>query len=289
MSAPLTHQEFLNLREFIHQRCGIFLGDDKAYLVEHRLAKLVEENQCKSFGELYNKARQSQQHSNLCLSVIDAITTNETFWFREPRAFAAIKERILPQLQQEVARGQRETIRLWSAACSTGQEPYSMAMTAYEFFRAHGGDPVCRRNVRILATDISRTALAQAMDGVYDAVSVARGLNADHLERYFRQEGGRWTIKDPVKDLVEFKPHNLRAPMAGLGPFEIVALRNVIIYFSEEVKREIFARLASVMVPGGYLFLGTGETLGHYTQAFELLEFQGLNYYRLLPRAGAGR
>jgi len=120
MNAPLTHQEFMDLREFIHQRCGIFLGEDKAYLVEHRLARLVEENQCKSYGELYGKARQSQHHSQICLSIIDAITTNETFWFREPRAFGALKERILPALHQEIIRGGREEIRMWSAACSTG-------------------------------------------------------------------------------------------------------------------------------------------------------------------------
>jgi len=285
MNAPLTHQEFMNLREFVHQRCGIFLGEDKAYLVEHRLARLVEDNQCKSYGELYRKARQSQHHSQLCLSIIDAITTNETFWFREPRAFAALKERILPTLHQEITRGGREGIKIWSAACSTGQEPYSLAMTAYEYFSAHGGEPVCRRHVRILATDISRTALAVAKAGIYDSVSVTRGLPAENLERYFRRDDGRWAVKDSVKGLVEFKPHNLRKPMAGLGSFDIIALRNVIIYFSEEVKQEIFARLVSALNPGGYFFLGTGETLGHYTRSFEMLEYQGMTYYRLLPRA----
>lgn len=285
MTIKLTHQEFINLSEFIHQRCGIFLGEDKAYLVEHRLAKLVEENHCKSYGELYNKAQRSQQHSDLALAVIDAITTNETFWFREPRAFAAIKDQILPALHQEVTHGLRDGISIWSAACSTGQEPYSLAMTAHEFFRAHGGDPACRGQMKILATDISRFALGQAKDGVYDSVSVARGLDSEHLERYFRQDNGRWAIKGPVKDLVEFKLHNLCMPIAGLGTFDIIALRNVIIYFSEDIKREIFTRLASVLNPGGYLFLGTGETLSHYTQSFEILEYQGLNYYRLLPRA----
>ncbi|MFH1034198.1 MAG: protein-glutamate O-methyltransferase CheR [Pseudomonadota bacterium] len=285
MNAPLTHQEFMDLREFIHQRCGIFLGEDKAYLVEHRLARLVDDNQCKSYGELYSKARQSQQHSQLCLSIIDAITTNETFWFREPRAFAALGQRILPALHQEITRGGRADIRMWSAACSTGQEPYSLAMTAYEYFRAHSGEAVCRQHVRILATDISRTVLAVARAGLYDSASVTRGLPAEHLERYFRPHEGRWMIRDTVKELVEFKPHNLREPMAGLGGFDIIALRNVIIYFSEQVKQEIFARLVSALNPGGYFFLGTGETLGQYTRSFELLEYQGLNYYRLLPRA----
>ncbi len=284
MNLPLTHQEFMDLREFIHQRCGIFLGEDKAYLVEHRLARLVEDNQCRSYGELYNKARQSQQHSHLCLSIIDAITTNETFWFREPRAFAALKDRILPALHQEITRGVRQEIKIWSAACSTGQEPYSLAMTANEYFRANSSEPVCRRHVKILATDISRTALAVAQAGIYDHVSVTRGLPPEHLERYFRHDDGRWAINDAVKGMVEFKAHNLREPMAGLGTFDVIALRNVIIYFSEKVKQEIFARLVSALNPGGYFFLGTGETLGQYTRSFEMLEYQGLNYYRLLPR-----
>jgi chemotaxis protein methyltransferase CheR len=285
MNATLTHQEFMNLREFIHQRCGIYLGEDKAYLVEHRLARLVDDNQCKSYGELYSKARQSQQHSQLCLSIIDAITTNETFWYREPRAFAVLKDRILPALHQEITRGVRDGIKIWSAACSTGQEPYSLAMTAYEYFRSHGGDPVCRRHVKILATDISRTALASAKAGIYDNVSATRGLPAEHLERYFRRDDGRWAVKESVKDLVEFKSHNLREPMSGLGCHDIIALRNVIIYFSETVKQEIFARMVLALNPGGYFFLGTGETLGHYTKAFEMLEYQGMTYYRLSPRA----
>lgn len=289
MKLRLTHQEFANLRDFIHQRCGIFLGEDKAYLVEHRLAKLVEDNQCKSFGELYSLARQSQHHGHICLSIIDAITTNETFWFREPRAFGALGERILPALHQEVSSGARPDIKIWSAACSTGQEPYSLAMTACDYYRAHGGDALCRRQVKILASDVSRSALATAQAGVYDSVSVTRGLPAEHLQRFFNREEGRWSGKDWLKGMVEFKTHSLREPMAGLGTFDVIAMRNVIIYFSEEVKQEIFARLTSALNPGGYLFLGTGETLSHYTRAFEMLEYRGLTYYRLLPRGAASR
>lgn len=285
MSASLTLQEFNNLREFIHQRCGIQLGDDKAYLVEHRLAKLLDDHHCKSYGELYFKAKAEQRGGQVCLAIVDAITTNETFWFRDPRLFDLIRETILPELYQQVTRGQRQGIRIWSAACSTGQEPYSLAMAAQDFFRAHGGEDACRRNVKILATDVSINSLATAEQGVYNSTSMGRGLPASHLERYFHKRGGgAWAVKDSLKELVEFKQHNLREPMAGLGTFEVVALRNVTIYFSEEVKRQLFSRLTGAVESGGYLFLGTGETLGFYSKAFENLDHQGMNYYRLASR-----
>ncbi len=285
MTANLTPQEFSNLREFIHQRCGILLGDDKAYLIEHRLAKLLEEQHCKTFGELYFKAKNDQRTGNLSLAIVDAITTNETFWFRDQRVFDLLREVILPALYQEVAKGQRETIRLWSAACSTGQEPYSLAMVAQDFFRAHGGEDACRRHVKILATDISPSALASACQGVYNNLSMGRGLPESHLDRFFqRREGGLWEVRDSLRSLVEFRQHNLRDPMVGFGVFEVVALRNVTIYFSEEVKRQLFSRLTKALVPGGHLFLGTGETLGFFSKAFDLQDYQGMNYYRLPPR-----
>jgi len=285
MSAPLTPQEFNNLREFIHQRCGIQLGDDKSYLVENRLARLLEDNHLKSYGELYFKAKGEQRGGSLCLAIVDAITTNETFWFRDPRLFDLIRETLLPELYQQVVRGQRQDIRIWSAACSTGQEPYSLAMAAQDFFRAHGGEDACRRHVKILATDVSINSLALAERGVYNSTSMGRGLPQSHLERYFqRREGGAWEVKDALKGLVEFKQHNLREPMAGLGPFGVVALRNVTIYFSEEVKRQLFSRLSGAVEPGGYLFLGTGETLGFYSKAFDNLDYHGMNFYRLPPR-----
>lgn len=285
----ITPQEFCNLREFIHQRCGIHLGDDKTYLVEHRLARLLADNHCKTYGELYFKAKNDSRGGELCLAIVDAITTNETFWFRDPRLFDFLRDAIMPELFRQVARGEIDAIRLWSAACSTGQEPYSLAMAAQDFFRAHGGEDACRRHVRILATDISHNALAVAERGVYNAMSMGRGLPASHLERYFqKQEGGSWKVREAVRGLVDFRQHNLRDPLAGFGAFEVVALRNVTIYFSEEVKRQLFTRLAQAVIPGGYLFLGTGETLGFYSKAFEVHEHQGMNYYRLPPRA-AGR
>jgi chemotaxis protein methyltransferase CheR len=281
----ITTQEFCNLREFIHQRCGIQLGDDKSYLVEHRLARLLVDNHCKNYGELYFKAKHDSRGGNLCLAIVDAITTNETFWFRDPRLFDFLRDVLLPALHRQVIEGKREVIRLWSAACSTGQEPYTLAMVAQDFFRAHGGEEACRRHLRILATDISHTALSVAESGMYNAVSMGRGLPASHLERYFqKREGGFWKAKDCLRDLVDFKQHNLREPLAGLGTFEVVALRNVTIYFSEEVKQQLFTRLSQAVAPGGHLFLGTGETLGYYSKAFEVHDYQGMNYYTLPPR-----
>ncbi len=287
MNTPLGLSEFQSLREFIHQRSGIQLGDDKAYLVEHRLARLLPLHNCRSYGELYHKAKSASAHSDLCQDILDAISTNETSWFRDPRLFSVLKEKLLPQMLGQIQQGDRADIRIWSAACSSGQEPYSLAMTAQDFWRAHGGEPVCRQQVRILATDLSRHALATAQRGLYSEMELARGLPPGYRQRFFLKEQGGWQVRPELKDLVEFRRQNLRDPLANLGKFDIIALRNVIIYFSEEVKRELFGRLSGLLNPGGYLFLGTGETVGYYSRAFEVLEHHGLNMYRLAQRPGA--
>lgn len=286
MSVPLSPGEFAALRELIHQLSGIQLGPDKAYLIQHRLERLLAPHGCRTFGELHAKARAGHKHGELCLDIMDAISINETFWFRDPRLFNLLKERIFPELLAQIEDGRRERINIWSAACATGQEPYSLAMTALDFFAAHGGDQVCRKNVRILATDISRHSLALAQRGIYKGLEMTRGLPEGCLGRYFLKDGEGWSLRDSARSLVEFKRQNLREPLAGLGTFDLVALRNVIIYFSDEVKRELFGRLVSVMAPGAYLFLGTGEAVAFYSRSFEVMEFQGLNIYRLPPRPG---
>ncbi len=282
MTPHLTELEFKLLRDLIYEHCGIFLAENKAYLIENRLSDLLEKSRSSTFGELYLKAKSSPQAGPLCMQMVDAITTNETSWFRDQYPYQVLRERILPEYDREIAEGRRKRINIWSAACSTGQEPYSTAITILDFYSASNKDTVCHNWVHILATDISATSLAAADEGKYDAASINRGLQQRHLDRYFKQNTHYWKIDDRVKQMISFRPCNLKAPVMG-EKYDIIFLRNVMIYFSDSLKRELFNRMADLLAPNGYLFLGTGETTGGYTTRFEMVGFQKAIYYRRKP------
>ncbi len=288
MTPHLTELEFKLLRDLIYEHCGIFLAENKAYLIENRFANLLEKSRSSTFGELYLKAKSSPQAGCLCMQMVDAITTNETCWFRDQYPYQVLRERILPEYDREIAEGKRKRINIWSAACSTGQEPYSTAITILDFYSLSNKESACHNWVHILATDISTTSLTVADEGKYDAASISRGLQQKHLDRYFKQNTNYWKIDDRVKEMVSFKPCNLKAPVMG-EKYDIVFLRNVMIYFSDSLKRELFNRTAELLAPNGYLFLGTGETTGGYTTRFEMVGFQKAIYYRKKPdRTEAG-
>ena len=283
MLLRINEQEFSLFRDFIEDACGIVLGEEKAYLIENRLSSLVQKSGCKSYGEFYLKLNHSPITDPLRTSVIDAITTHETLWFRDEYPFRIFRERLLPEFQQAIRENRRGAIHIWSAACSTGQEPYSIAMAISDFCR----DSVCERrpcqdNARILATDISPVVLSQAIAGQYDVSAMSRGLSSEHRNRYFRKEGEQWVLLPEIRQMVAFRQFNLKDPVVGIiGPFDIIFLRNVIIYFSEALKKTLFARAARLLNPGGYMFLGSGETVGGYTNAFEMLEHRGTIFYRM--------
>jgi chemotaxis protein methyltransferase CheR len=281
MTLHVTELEFKLLRDLINERSGILLPDNKTYLIETRLADLVKELRCASFGEFYIKAKSSPEAGRLCGLMVDAITTNETSWFRDRYPYQILREHILPKFDEEMAAGNRKRINIWSAACSTGQEPYSLAITVLDFYSDSKKDSMCHNWVHIHATDISSTSLAQAVEGRYDNIAINRGLEHKHLDRYFKQSNNSWTLDDRVKDMVSFKPYNLKEPMMKGESFDIVFLRNVMIYFSDSLKRELFDRVANILVPPGYLFLGTGETVNGYTTKFEMIEDKRAIYYRL--------
>ncbi len=213
------------------------------------------------------------------MQMVDAITTNETSWFRDQYPYHVLRERILPEYDREIAEGKRKRINIWSAACSTGQEPYSTAITVLDFYSVLNKDSTCRNWVHILATDISPTSLAVANEGKYDAASINRGLQQKHLDRYFKQNTNHWKIDDRVKAMISFKTCNLKSPVMA-EKYDIIFLRNVMIYFSDSLKRELLNRMAELLAPNGYLFLGTGETTGGYTTRFEMVGFQKAIYYR---------
>ena len=281
MTLQVTDSEFKLLRDLIEERCGICLEDDKHYLIENRLTNLAEESKCSNFGEFFIRIKNSAASADLWGAVVDAMTTNETLWLRDQHPFSVLKDLIFPQLSEELQKKTRSTIDIWSAACSTGQEPYSIAMTALDFYNKAGGERACREQVRILATDISSAALSTAMAGKYDHGSILRGLPLDKRNRYFAQQDDFWFVTENVKQMVAFKKTNLQEPFLGLGRFDVIFLRNVIIYFSDDFKTDLLNRIAGMLKPGGYLFLGGGETVHGYTSAFRVKEGERCIYYQL--------
>ncbi len=283
MPLRVNEKEFKLLRDFVEKECGVLLGDEKAYLIENRLSKLATENGCRSFGEFYMRLSKSPRTDKLRERVVDAITTHETLWLRDGHPFKILHDRILPEYQEAIQNREQNGIRIWSAACATGQEPYSIAMTALDYYRKIGlAENVCSGQINILATDVSAGILSAAEAGRYDAHAITRGLPAAHLDRYFRKRDNQWMIDDQVKRMVTFRQFNLKDPVAGImGPFDIIFLRNVVIYFSEAFKKTLFARVAGLLNSGGYLFLGAGETVGGYSEAYDLLEHEGTIFYRI--------
>jgi len=274
----ISFEEFRLIRDYVEKHCGIHLSDDKVYLVETRLTTLMFEQGCSTFGELYRKAI-ADRTNVLRDKIIEAITTNETFWFRDMHPFGILNEVLFKQYADEVAAGKRTKIRIWSAACSTGQEPYSIAMTFLEYARHH---PVLKpEHIEIVASDISSTVLFLGKLGRYDSLSMSRGLSEKYRERYFFSDKKVWTIKDEVKQLVRFQKLNLQEIFNSIGRQDIIFCRNILIYFSLDFKQDILKRIAALLRPSGYLFLGASESIIMYTKDYEMLRHAMGLYYQV--------
>ena len=279
----LDAHEFRLLREYIREECGITLGPDKQYLVESRLGGLLDELDCRSFADLHRRAVEDTTR-RVRDRIVDAMTTNETLWFRDGEPFRVLRERLFPRWSEEVRAGRRERIRIWCAACSTGQEPYSIAITWLEYCRQNPDAP--REALAILGTDISETALAQAQEGLYNGVEMERGLEPAIRERWFTREGRNWRIRDEVRAYVTWRRFNLQDGFAPLGTFTSVFLRYVAIYFDADFKRDLFRRIAAVLEPGGVLFLGASESLAGHGSEFETVRDGRATWY--VPRRSPG-
>ncbi|MFZ6046284.1 protein-glutamate O-methyltransferase CheR [Pseudomonas sp. CR3202] len=259
--------DFEQFRVFLEKSCGILLGSNKQYLVSSRLNKLMEHNGIKTLGELTQRI-QGFAHGGLREQVIDAMTTNETLWFRDTYPFEVLKGRVLPEL---IKANPNQRLRIWSAASSSGQEPFSISMAIDEFERTNLGQ--LRAGAQIVATDLSPSMLAACRSGEYDSLAIGRGLSQERLVRYFDQKApGRWAVKPAIRSRVEFRPLNLLDSYAALGKFDIVFCRNVLIYFSAEVKRDILTRIHATLKPGGYLFLGASEALNGLPEHYQMVQ-----------------
>ncbi|MDY6972288.1 MAG: protein-glutamate O-methyltransferase CheR [Thermodesulfobacteriota bacterium] len=268
--------EFRYIRDYIEGNCGISLTDEKMYLVETRLTTLMAETGCRSFIELCNKAVADSTH-RLRDKIVEAMTTNETFWFRDEGPFSILEEVVFGELAAEIQSGKRSRIRIWCAACSTGQEPYSIAMAALEF--AQKQRSLNPEHVEILGTDISSTVVYLAMAGRYDRLAISRGLPESIRDRYFEQDGNVWCISNDVKKMVKYEKMNLQESFSHLGKQDIIFCRNVLIYFSNEFKMDVLRRMAQLLSPNGYLFLGASEAIMNCGSRFRVLRHARGLYY----------
>ena len=270
--------DFDYIAQLVRQGSAIVLEPGKEYLVESRLLPLARKVGDGSVSELVARLR-TEPDDGLRHQVVDAMTTNETSWFRDRHPFDALGSRILPDLLAR--RATQRQIAIWSAGCSSGQEPYSIAMILHGQLALHPG-----WQVSVLGTDLSREMLAKATAGRYGQLEVNRGLPATMLVNHFERAGTDWVVKDHIRQLVEFRRLNLaEAVAAALPRFDVVFLRDVLIYFDHETKQRVLARVRRVLRPDGYLFLGGAETTLNVDDAFEPVQYDRATCYRL--RGGA--
>ncbi len=267
--------EFDYLRGLVQQQSAIVLDADKTYLAVSRLQDLARREGFETVGGLLSHLR-GRPCNGLHHKVVEAMTTNETYFFRDVHPFDCLRQVVLPDLLARRAAERR--LAVWSAACSTGQEPYSVAM----LLREPGGVPAAWQTT-LLATDLCTEALARAERGQYSQLEVNRGLPARMLVKYFDDLGGAWQVKPEIRRAVEFRPLNLIAPWPALPRMDVVFLRNVLIYFDVPTKRQVLAKVRAALRPDGYLFLGGAETVLNLDDAFERVPYRQANCYRLRP------
>jgi chemotaxis protein methyltransferase CheR len=265
------------LRKFLKERSGLDLSADKQYLVESRLSPLARRAGLVGIPDLVQKIKNGD--GRVSTDVIEAMTTNETFFFRDKVPFDHLRDTILPGLIQ--ARVARKSLRIWSAASSTGQEPYSIAMCLKEKAAALAG-----WRIEIVATDLSQEVLEKSKAGVYSQFEVQRGLPIQLLVKYFTQSGDIWQLNPDVRSMVQFRQLNLLQDFSHLGTFDIIFCRNVLIYFDQDTKAVIFERMARCLEADGTLLLGAAESVVGITDAFRpVADRRGL--YQLNPARGA--
>jgi chemotaxis protein methyltransferase CheR len=260
MSGSLSSAAFDTLAALLKSQSGLIIGTDKLYLLETRLSAILKREKLADMNQLAERLKRSGSDP-LARDVVEAMTTNESFFFRDDKPFTHFKAQALPRLV--AARPAGSTIRVWSAASSSGQEAYSLAMIVAES-RALLGD----RKVEIVGTDIARDQLARAREGLYSQFEVQRGLPVQLLMRYFRKEDTAWRLNETIRAMVQFREFNLLSDLRSLGRFDIVFCRNVLIYFDQPTKSRVLGAIAGIMPADGILYLGGAETVLGITGRF---------------------
>lgn len=261
------------LQDFILRQSGIVVDRDKHYLLESRLLPLAEARRLKSLNDLCNLLRAAGPASDVAREIVEAMTTHETLFFREPVQYDALRLSILPALLEE--RKSTRILSFWSAAASSGQEAYSLAIVLRELGLADW-------TIQILATDLSTRILDRARLGRYMPIEISRGLPPHLLHKYFNHEaGGHWSVRDEIRRMVQFEQFDLRASTRGMGPFDVVFCRNVLIYFDQETVKRIIAGIRATLRPGGYLLLSSAENPAPLAEHFGRIESAGAVLFRL--------
>ena len=260
MTAPLSAIAFETLATLLKSKSGLTIGMDKLYLLETRLGGFVKREKLADMNALADCLRRPGSDA-LARDVVEAMTTNESFFFRDDKPFTHFRDHALPRLV--AARPTGSTLRVWSAAASSGQEAYSLAMIVAESTAMLGG-----RSVEIVGTDIAREPLARAREGAYSQFEVQRGLPVQMLMRYFQKENANWRIADSIRAMARFREFNLLSDLRSLGRFDVVFCRNVLIYFDQPTKARVLDAIAGLMPPDGLLYLGGAETVLGITSRF---------------------
>jgi chemotaxis protein methyltransferase CheR len=272
----VTPLDYDFLRKLLKDRSGLVLSGDKEYLVESRLLPVARKQGLSSLSELVGKLR-APSAERLIVDVVEAMTTNESFFYRDKIPFDHFREGILPSIIK--ARASQRRIRIWCAAASTGQEPYSLAMIIKEMSAQLAG-----WRIDIIGTDLSVEVLEKAKAGVYSQFEVQRGLPIQMLVKYFVQTGETWQIAPEIRAMVQYRTLNLLHDFAALGPFDVIFCRNVLIYFDQPTKINVLERCGRILEPDGFLVLGAAETVVGLTDVFKpSSERRGL--YTLNPAA----
>jgi chemotaxis protein methyltransferase CheR len=269
----LSMPEFNYVRRLVLDQSAIVLEEDKGYLVESRLLPLARREGFASLNLLVQKM-QAEPVNGLHHKAVEAMTTNETSFFRDFHPFEALKKFVLPDLIAK--RATERALTIWCAASSSGQEPYSISMLIRENF-----PQLASWKVRILATDLSTDILARAREGRYSQLEVNRGLPANLLVKYFQKRGCDWYLRDDIRGMVEYQVVNLSNAWPALPPMDIVMIRNVLIYFGVETKKAILSRVRRVLKPDGYFFLGGAETTFSIDDSYERVQFERATCYRI--------
>jgi chemotaxis protein methyltransferase CheR len=275
----ISPADFAFVRELVLRRSAIVLEPGKEYLVETRLLPLARTISDETVSRFIARLRTAGTPA-LLTAVVEALTTNETSWFRDRHPFDALRDHVVPELMARPQTNRR--ISVWSAACSSGQEPYSIAMVLTDAMASHPG-----WSADIVATDLSNEILAQARSARYSQLEINRGLPAALIVRHFERAGTQWALREPIRKMVSFRELNLAVPLPTMQPVDIVFLRNVLIYFDAAMKRRVLAQVRRVLRPDGYLFLGGAETTLHLDNEFERSPLGATSVYRLRNRKAA--
>jgi len=278
LQCSINEHDFMLFRDYIAQKSGIIIPPEKAYLIETRLSKLMLDAGAESFGAFYDYIV-SDADPRMSEKIINAITINETMWFRDTAPWKVLEENILPKLVAELVSGRKMRARVWCAAVSTGQEVYSTAMCVDEYLNKNRIKGVGLSSFDFFATDISGRVLDIAKHGRYDKISIMRGLDDYYREKYFHNNGSVWDIDTKIKNAVRFERFNLKESYRSFGLFDIIFCRYVLIYFSDEMKKEIVTKMRDSLTDGGVFFIGNYVLYNLLIDDFESKHYDNLTYY----------